>query len=116
MLKVIFMSLFFFSFVASASLKTNEKVTLQKSFWCAAVSGEETIDFSVLITKRAQDLIISFPRESYNIKKIPVATDVAIILQEDTSLFLADKSVEIDKLVCEEASVETLLKYKKGLL
>ncbi len=118
MLKVILASLFFFSFSASASvaLKTNEKVTLQKSFWCAAVSGEETIDFSVLVTKKDKSMIISFPRGSYNLKKVPEAADVANILSSDKSLFLTDKSVEIDDLKCEEASVKQLLAYKEGLL
>jgi hypothetical protein len=117
MLKVILVSLFFFSFSASAgSLKSNEKVTLQKSFWCAAVSGDETIDFSVLVTKKDKSLIISFPRESYNLKKLPAAADVANILSSNKSLFLTDKSVEIDDLRCEEASVKQLLAYKEGLL
>jgi hypothetical protein len=116
MLKVILVSLFFFSFSASANLKSNEKVTLQKSFWCAAVSGDDTIDFSVLVTKKNQNLIISFPRESYNLKKIPESADVVDILASDTSLFLTDKSVDIDDLKCSESSVEKLLAYKKGLL
>lgn len=116
MLKVILASLFFFSFSASAILKSNEKATLQKSFWCAATSGEETIDFSVLVTKKNHNLIIIFPQGSYNLKKIPKANDVADILFSNTSLFLANKSIYIDELVCAEASEETLLKYKKGLL
>jgi hypothetical protein len=116
MLKFILVAIFLFSFSASASLRSNEKVVLEKSFWCVAISGEETIDFSVLVTKKSGALVMVFPKAIYNLKKIPSADDVTVILSSDTSLFLTDKSVEIDDLKCEEASVEQLLAYKKGLL
>jgi hypothetical protein len=114
MFKVILVAMLLTSFSAFAYTQNKESVKLEKSFWCAAVLGDETIDFSVLVTKKDANLFISFPKGTYNLKKMTTSQNVADILSSDKSLFLTDTSVEIDELKCEETSLKQLLAYKKS--
>ncbi|MDD5212930.1 MAG: hypothetical protein PHG82_00675 [Candidatus Gracilibacteria bacterium] len=87
---------------------------VEKTFWCAAISGDETVDFMVNVAGKNSKYIMSTDIGEFLLNMNATAKSLGKLVSSNPSLFIADNSVKIDDVKCQESSPEEFFAYKKS--
>lgn len=96
------------------SQNKDAELDVEKTFWCAAISGYETADFMVNVVGKNGKYIMSTDIGEFLLNMSPTAESLGKLVSSNPLLFLTDDSVKIDYLECKEASPEEFFAYKKS--